>query len=503
MEDHTLQSMDSGPASLVVKVTCGTEALERLNQGFTVAATALAAGVEVSLWLTGDATRTDAPRSCRGASSCRMPCRSPSCGTRSSTAHGSPSAGSARRAAGITEDDLAARRRSSGVPPPSWRRSWHRAPAPSSTDAVPRRGMHRLAAGARGPRSTALSRRCPARARRRPHPGTSRPAAAEDSWPRTDAMAGRTLSIRRVAWETAAAQEADEGRGRQVGRPQHGRRDHRAHATEQHRERQHPRAHPGGARGQVGEGAETRDRGETGDGDLARAVAAGERHPRGPQRDDGDAERRHGDGLGEPRPPVATHHLVAEHHGEADDQRDRARGAGRAPPRAGPPRQGRAPPRRRSPARTRTGSRSRAAPASPRRRRSRPRRGRRRAAPGRRAGPGRAERPGRRWRPRRRGRRTVASAGSTGSGGRPRDEPGVRPGSREGTALRRSGASRGHVGPLVLHARHPPIIRRRREAGPRPPHPRARGRRQLLARPSTSTEQTGRTGPSAGREAAS
>jgi predicted peroxiredoxin len=42
--------------SLVVKVTCGTEALERLNQGFTVAATALAAGVEVSLWLTGDAT---------------------------------------------------------------------------------------------------------------------------------------------------------------------------------------------------------------------------------------------------------------------------------------------------------------------------------------------------------------------------------------------------------------------------------------------------------------
>ena len=48
--------MDSSAASLVIKVTCGTEALERLNQGFTVAATALAAGVEVSLWLTGDAT---------------------------------------------------------------------------------------------------------------------------------------------------------------------------------------------------------------------------------------------------------------------------------------------------------------------------------------------------------------------------------------------------------------------------------------------------------------
>jgi predicted peroxiredoxin len=42
--------------SLVVKVTCGAEAAERCNQGLTVAATALAAGVPVSLWLTGDAT---------------------------------------------------------------------------------------------------------------------------------------------------------------------------------------------------------------------------------------------------------------------------------------------------------------------------------------------------------------------------------------------------------------------------------------------------------------
>jgi predicted peroxiredoxin len=40
---------------LVVKVTCGAEEPERCNQGFTVASTALAAGAEVSLWLTGDA----------------------------------------------------------------------------------------------------------------------------------------------------------------------------------------------------------------------------------------------------------------------------------------------------------------------------------------------------------------------------------------------------------------------------------------------------------------
>jgi predicted peroxiredoxin len=41
---------------LVIKVTCGPEALERLNQALTVAATAVAAGTDVSLWLTGDAS---------------------------------------------------------------------------------------------------------------------------------------------------------------------------------------------------------------------------------------------------------------------------------------------------------------------------------------------------------------------------------------------------------------------------------------------------------------
>ncbi|HEY7719602.1 MAG TPA: hypothetical protein VH915_12630, partial [Pedococcus sp.] len=46
---------------LVVKVTCGPEALERLNQGLTVAATAAASGVPVSLWLTGDATWVAVP----------------------------------------------------------------------------------------------------------------------------------------------------------------------------------------------------------------------------------------------------------------------------------------------------------------------------------------------------------------------------------------------------------------------------------------------------------
>ncbi len=41
--------------TLVVKVTAGAEAPERCAQAFTVAAMAVAAGAEVSLWLTGEA----------------------------------------------------------------------------------------------------------------------------------------------------------------------------------------------------------------------------------------------------------------------------------------------------------------------------------------------------------------------------------------------------------------------------------------------------------------
>src|SRR5919199_5665406 len=40
--------------ALVVKATAGSDAPERCAQAFTVAATAIAAGVEVSLWLTGE-----------------------------------------------------------------------------------------------------------------------------------------------------------------------------------------------------------------------------------------------------------------------------------------------------------------------------------------------------------------------------------------------------------------------------------------------------------------
>jgi predicted peroxiredoxin len=99
--------MDSGPASLVVKVTCGTEALERLNQAFTVAATALAADVEVSLWLTGDATRTMLPG---GAEGVELPYAVPLADLRDTLLDGARVTVCAQCAArrGITEDDVLA-----------------------------------------------------------------------------------------------------------------------------------------------------------------------------------------------------------------------------------------------------------------------------------------------------------------------------------------------------------------------------------------------------------
>lgn len=40
--------------TLVIKVTAGANDAERCNQAFTVAAAAVASGVDVSLWLTGE-----------------------------------------------------------------------------------------------------------------------------------------------------------------------------------------------------------------------------------------------------------------------------------------------------------------------------------------------------------------------------------------------------------------------------------------------------------------
>ena len=44
------------PKKLVIKVTAGADAPERCSQAFTVAAVAVASGVDVSLWLTGESS---------------------------------------------------------------------------------------------------------------------------------------------------------------------------------------------------------------------------------------------------------------------------------------------------------------------------------------------------------------------------------------------------------------------------------------------------------------
>ena len=47
--------------TLVIKATAGKDDPERCNQAFTVAATAVASGVQVSLWLTGEAAWFSVP----------------------------------------------------------------------------------------------------------------------------------------------------------------------------------------------------------------------------------------------------------------------------------------------------------------------------------------------------------------------------------------------------------------------------------------------------------
>ena len=48
--------MPPSSRQLIIKLTTGIESPERLSQAFTVAATAVASGAQVSLWLTGEST---------------------------------------------------------------------------------------------------------------------------------------------------------------------------------------------------------------------------------------------------------------------------------------------------------------------------------------------------------------------------------------------------------------------------------------------------------------
>lgn len=58
---RTLAPVSSITRSLVIKATAGLDRPELVNQAFTVAASAIAAGAEVSLWLTGEAAWLGVP----------------------------------------------------------------------------------------------------------------------------------------------------------------------------------------------------------------------------------------------------------------------------------------------------------------------------------------------------------------------------------------------------------------------------------------------------------
>jgi len=126
--------------SLVVKVTAGKDDPERCNQAFTVAATAVAAGLEVSLWLTGEAAWFALPGR---ADDVRLPYARTARGSARQHSRGrgtgnavAPSAPSRREI--ITEDDVITGIRiggschpSSGKSLPTGRRRWCTGPGRS------------------------------------------------------------------------------------------------------------------------------------------------------------------------------------------------------------------------------------------------------------------------------------------------------------------------------------------------------------------------------------
>jgi len=100
--------------SLVVKITAGKNDPERCNQALTVAATAVASGVPVSLWLTGEAAWLALPGQ---AEQIRLPYASPAADLLATILKGGTvtvcTQCAARRE--ITEDDLIAGIRIAGA----------------------------------------------------------------------------------------------------------------------------------------------------------------------------------------------------------------------------------------------------------------------------------------------------------------------------------------------------------------------------------------------------
>lgn len=91
--------------ALRIKVTCGAEDPERCNQAFTVAATAVASGADVGLWLTGEAAWFAVPGK---AEEFDLPLASPLAGLRDAVLAGGQVTLCTQCAdrRGITQDDV-------------------------------------------------------------------------------------------------------------------------------------------------------------------------------------------------------------------------------------------------------------------------------------------------------------------------------------------------------------------------------------------------------------
>lgn len=101
--------------SLVVKITAGKNDPERCNQALTVAATAVASGVPVSLWLTGEAAWLAVPGQADGLV---LPHASPAADLLAAILHGGTVTVCTQCAArrDITEHDLIDGVRIAGAP---------------------------------------------------------------------------------------------------------------------------------------------------------------------------------------------------------------------------------------------------------------------------------------------------------------------------------------------------------------------------------------------------
>ena len=165
----THDGMPTEPRHLMIKITCGAEAAERANQGWTVAAMGVAAGARVTVWLTGEAVWFAVPGR---QPDLALPHATPVARTGRDGADGRPDRGlhPVRGAARPRRRTTWWMARGSAARPASWRPFWPTTSGPWSTESRTWTSRSRPRPRARRPCRSRLDRwaRTPAGDRRRP-----------------------------------------------------------------------------------------------------------------------------------------------------------------------------------------------------------------------------------------------------------------------------------------------------------------------------------------------